>query len=75
MEVAELVREARRLPGDKLLQLAAEIEAVAAETVDEKLERAVEAGAFDAMASEALREHAEGRTTDLDEFLGNNGIS
>lgn len=75
MEVAELIREARRLPGEKLLQLAAEIDAVAAETVDRKLERAVEAGFFDAMAADALREDAEGKTCELDEILGHHGIS
>lgn len=75
MEVAELVREARRLPGEKLLQLAAEIDAAAAETVDDKLEQAVKAGFFDAMAAEALREDAEGKTYGLDEILGHSGIS
>lgn len=75
MEVAVFIREARRLPDEKLLQLAAEIDAVAAETVDKKLERAVEAGFFDAMAAAALREDAEGKTCELDEILGHNGVS
>lgn len=44
-------------------------------TADKKLERAVEAGFFDAMAAAALREDAEGKTCELDEILGHNGVS
>ena len=37
--------------------------------MDRKFEAAVEAGAFDAMADEALREAEAGKTIPLDEIL------
>lgn len=75
MEITDLVTAEKRLPSDKLMKLAEKIDAVVAETVDRKLEQAVEAGAFDAMAEEALKEHPAGNTRNLDEIFTHNANS
>jgi hypothetical protein len=66
VDVMELVKN---LPEPEALNLGRMLDDWLAGIVDRKFEAAVEAGAFDAMAAEALREAVAGKTTPLDEVL------
>jgi ribosomal 50S subunit-recycling heat shock protein len=64
--VMDLVKD---LPEPEALNLRRMLDDWLAGIVDRKFEAAVEAGAFDAMAAEALREAEAGKTIPLDEIL------
>jgi hypothetical protein len=66
VEAMELVKD---LPKPEALNLGRMLDDWLAGIVDRKFEAAVEAGAFDAMAAEALRESEAGKTILLDEVL------
>ena len=66
VEVMDLVKD---LPEPEALNLGRMMDDWLAGIVDRKFEAAVEAGAFDAMAAEALREAEAGKTIPLDEIL------
>lgn len=69
MSVAEIVNEARKLPLAQLQLLAAELDEAVAQRVDSRFNEAVEAGAFDQMAAEALHEYRAGKTKPLDNLV------
>lgn len=71
VEVMNLVKE---LPEREALNLGRMLDEWLAGIVDRKFEAAVEDGAFDAMAAEALREAEAGQTIPLDEILDNRRI-
>lgn len=75
MEVAEIMREVRKLPDDQLLALAAEVEEAAARAVDQRFADKVGGGVFAHLAADALREDKEGRTSPLHEVLDEHRIS
>ncbi len=75
MDVAELIREAKKLPEKELHLLAQAVGVAAAAAVDARFEQDVLDGRFDAMAAEALKEHAAGKTVDLDAFLADPRLS
>jgi len=75
MEVAEIIREAQKLPEKELQILARAVEEASAAAVDARFEEDILAGKFDAMAAEALKDHAEGKTIELDAFLADPGLS
>jgi hypothetical protein len=75
MDVAELIREAKKLPEKELHLLAQAVGEAAAAAVDARFEQDILAGKFDAMAAEALKEHAAGKTVDLDAFLADPRLS
>ena len=66
VEVMDLVKD---LPEPEALNLGHMLDDWLAGIVDRKFEVAVEAGASDAMAAEALREAEAGKTIPLDEVL------
>ena len=66
VDVMDLVKE---LPEPEALNLGRMLDDWLAGIVDRKFEAAVEAGAFDAMAAEALREAEVGKTIPLDDVL------
>jgi hypothetical protein len=66
VEVMDLVKD---LSEPEALNLRRMLDDWLAGIVDRKFEAAVEAGAFDAMAAEALREAEAGKTIPLDEVL------
>ena len=66
VEVMDLVKD---LPEPDALNLRRMLDDWLAGIVDRKFEAAVEAGAFDAMAAEAVREAEAGKTIPLDEIL------
>jgi len=66
VEVMDLVKD---LPEPEALNLGLMLDDWLAGIVDRKFEAAVEAGAFDAMATAALREAEAGKTIPLDEVL------
>jgi hypothetical protein len=66
VEVMDLVKD---LPEPEALNLGRMLDDWLAGIVDRKFEAAVEAGAFDAMAAEALREAEAAKTFPLDEIL------
>lgn len=69
MEIAEIMREVRKLPDDELLALAAQIDQEAARAVDHRFECLVRDGHFDDLAEDALRESKEGMTIPIYEIL------
>ena len=69
MEIAELMREIRKLPDDQLLALAAQVDEEAARAVDHRFESIVREGGFADLAAEALSEQRAGKTIPLDEVL------
>lgn len=75
MEVAELIREAQKLPEKELLQLAQAVGEAAAAAVDARFQEDILAGKFDAMAAVALKDYAAGKTVNLDAFLADPGLS
>jgi len=75
MEIAEIMREVRKLPDDELLALAAQIDQEAARAVDHRFECLVRDGRFDDLAEDALRESHEGMTIPLHEILDERDIS
>lgn len=75
MEVKELIREARKLPEKELRILAQAVGEATAAAADAGFEKDILAGRFDAMAADALKEHAEGKTVDLDAFLAEPRLS
>ena len=66
VEVMDLVKD---LPESAVLNLGRMLDDWLAGIVDRKFEAAVEEGAFDAMAVEAVREAEAGKTIPLDEIL------
>ncbi len=60
---------AKQLPDREVLDLARMLDEWTATMVDHKFEAAVESGAFDQMAAEALQELEAGKTMPLDEVL------
>jgi hypothetical protein len=75
MEVAEIMREVRKLPDDELLALAAQVDEEAARAVDHRFESLVRDGHFEDLAAEALREEKEGKTVSLHEVIDQHGVS
>lgn len=75
MDVAELIREAKKLPEKELHLLAQAVGEAAAAAVDARFEQDVLDGRFDAMAAEALNELKSGRTVSLHEVLDERGVS
>ncbi len=75
MEIAEIMREVRKLPDDQLLSLAAQIDQEAARAVDQRFESMVREGDFSELAAEALREEKEGKTVPLHEVLDQRDVS
>lgn len=75
MEIAELIREAQKLPEKELRLLAQAVGEAAAAAVDAHFEEDILAGKFDAMAAEALKDHAAGKTVELDAFLADPKLS
>jgi uncharacterized hydantoinase/oxoprolinase family protein len=69
MSAAEVMNLAKQLPDREVLDLARMLDDWTASMVDRKLETAVQSGAFDQMAAEALRELEAGETIPLDEVL------
>ena len=69
MSAAEVMDLVKDLPEPEALNLGRMMDDWLAGIVDRKIEAAVEAGAFDAMAAEALREAEAGKTIPLDEIL------
>lgn len=72
LEVMDLVKT---LPERDVLDLGRMLDEWTAELVDRRVATAVESGAFEAMADEALRELEAGKTVPLDEVLDNSGLS
>jgi hypothetical protein len=66
MGVAEMMREARKLPLNELQALTAELDEELARRVDGRFEKSVEAGAFDRLAEEAVAEYRSEKTRPLD---------
>jgi hypothetical protein len=64
-KLAEIERAIEALPPEEYNLLRAWFEEREAKRVDDWLEREVNAGKFDEMAKEALKEFAEGRARDL----------
>lgn len=75
MEVAEIMREIRKLPDEQLLALAAQVDEEAARAVDHRFESVVREGGFADLAAEALREEKEGKTIPLHEVIDQRRIS
>jgi hypothetical protein len=75
MGIAELMSEIRKLPDADLLALAAQVDAEAARAVDERFACMVRDGGFDELAAEALKDHIEGKTIPLHEFLDQRDVS
>jgi hypothetical protein len=75
MEVKELIQEVRKLPEKELHILAQAVGEAAAAAADAGFEKDVLAGRFDAMAAEAIKDHAEGKTIELDAFLAEPELS
>lgn len=75
MKVKELIREARKLPEKELRMLAQAVGEATAAAADVGFEKDILAGRFDAMAAEALKDHAEGKTVELDAFLADPELS
>ena len=75
MEIAEIMREVRKLPDDQLLDLAAQVDEEAARAVDHRFESMVHEGGFAELAAEALREEKEGKTVPLHEVLDQRHVS
>ena len=69
MTANEIMTVIRREPREVILELGDLLDDLRADLVDEKLAAAVEAGFFDQLAAQALKEHAAGTTMPLDEFL------
>jgi len=75
MGIAELMCEIRKLPEKELSMLAQAVGEAAAAAADARFEKDIVAGRFDALAAEALKDHADGKTVDLDAFLADPGLS
>ena len=69
MGIAEIMQEVRKLPGDQLLALAAQVDEEAARAVDLRFESMVTSGEFDHLAAEALREDRNHEAIPLNEVL------
>ena len=69
MSAAEVMNLAKQLPEKEVLDLARLLDAWTAAMVDQKLEAAIQSGAFDQMAADALHELEAGNTIALDEVL------
>lgn len=69
MEVAEIMREVRKLPPDQLLALAKQVDEESARAVDYCFESIVREGGFADLAAEALSEEKEGKTIPLNDLL------
>lgn len=69
MSATEVMSLAKQLPDREVLDLARMLEEWTATMVDRKLETAVQSGAFDKLAAEALQELEAGKTIPLDEVL------
>jgi hypothetical protein len=66
VEVMELVKQ---LPAEEAVDLGRMVDDWTAGLVDKKFEEAINAGAFDKLAAEALREFEAGKTLPLNEVL------
>lgn len=75
MGIAELMTEIRKLPEKELHLLAQAVGEVAAAAVDARFEEDILSGKFDDMAADALKDHAEGKTVELDAFLADPRLS
>jgi hypothetical protein len=75
MEVADIMREVRKLPNDQLLALASQVDEEAARAVDHRFESMVREGGFADLAAEALHEEKEGKTVPLHEVLDQRHVS
>lgn len=75
MGVKELIQEVQKLPEEELRLLAQAVGEATAAAADAGFEKDILAGKFDAMAEEALRDHAAGKTVGLDAFLADPGLS
>ncbi len=75
MEIKELIQEVRKLPEKDLLILAQAVGEAAATAADAGFEKDISAGRFDAMAAEAIKDHADGKTIELNAFLAEPELS
>ena len=75
VEVADIMREVRKLPDDQLLALASQVDEEAARAVDHRFESMVREGGFADLAAEALREEKDGKTVPLHEVLDQRHVS
>lgn len=75
MSAVELMDLVKKMPEREVLDLARMVDAWSADLVDQRLESAVQAGAFDELAAEAVREMDAGKTVPLDEVLDNARLS
>jgi hypothetical protein len=62
MGIAEIMREVRKLPGDELLALAAQVDEEATRAVDQRFASLLRDGQFPDLAADALRGEKEGKT-------------
>jgi hypothetical protein len=69
MSAAEVMNLAKQLPDREVLDLARMLDEWTASMVDQKFASAVQSGAFDKLAAEALQELETGKTIPLDEVL------
>jgi hypothetical protein len=67
--VSEIERAIEALPKEQFEKLSAWFARKREEAVDGAFEKAVHAGAFDAMAERAVSDHSAGKSRPLDEFL------
>lgn len=74
MSAAEVMTLVRRLPEREAMDLGRMLDDWLAGIVDRKFETSVDAGEFDDMAAEALREIEMGQTIPLDEVLDDRPI-
>ena len=70
MSAVEVMDLVKRLPEREALNLGRMLEDWLAGLVDRKFDAAVEAGAFDAMAAEALREAEAGKRLRIEDLSG-----
>ena len=75
MGAVELMDLVKKLPEREVLDFARMVEDWSEDLVDQRLEAAVQAGAFDELAAEAVREMEAGKTAMLDEVLDNARLS
>jgi hypothetical protein len=69
MSAAEVMNLAKQLPEREVLDLARLLDAWTTAMMDQKFKAAVQSGAFDQMAADALQELKAGKTIPLDEVL------
>jgi hypothetical protein len=67
--VTEIEQAVSHLPDDEFQTFATWFDDIRSQRVDAAFAKAILAGKFDSMARQAVKDHEEGRSTSLDEFL------